>query len=363
MNDLLVRAAIVGLPRVAFWAVLGLATVCPLPALAEVATPPGRCVYLETNCPGKGWVRSSCNATDPCGSSSSGSSTNNEAARALGTALGQAMACKLFGQGCPGQADNASARANYYGLSETQRARLVEAIAEQEAESAAAQQRVNAVLEGGSTGGLALRDLDTKQNRAPNQTSAKGNTQVTAWKQLHCAAEIAGFALAALGQRGDYDEFGGLSIEALKSLDGQRPTVKCNDAPPFPDVQGRAVDMEQGKQAQRTILSRAAAIAERMKQRGDQPTVSQAPAQTATETPEDKLSRVQRELNKANREKYTGTTQQEIDQQERDRKELTKLILVNNGLEKGELTNMSVSLDDEAPSRSPKPGAKPVPAP
>lgn len=185
----------------------------------------------------------------------------------------------------------------------------------------------------------------------------------TAWKQLHCAAEIAGYALAALGQRGDYSEFGALSVEAMKSLDGQRIDVVCTAAPPFPDGQGRAMDMEQGKQTQRTILSRAAAIVERTKQRGDQPTGLQAPAQITTETPEDKLRRVQRELNTANSEKNTGKTQQDMDQQERDRKELTKLILVNNSLEKGELTNMSVSLDDEALSSPPKPGAKPVPAP
>ena len=185
----------------------------------------------------------------------------------------------------------------------------------------------------------------------------------TAWKQLHCAAEVAGFALAALGQRGDYGEFGALSVEAMKSLDGQRVDVVCTAAPPFPDSHGRAEDMEQAKQTQRTILSRAAAIAERMKQRGDQPAGSQAAVPAAMETPEDKLRRVQRELNKANDEKITGKSQQEIDQQERDRKELTKLILVNNRLEKGELTNLSVGLGDDVPLRPSKPSAKPVPAP
>lgn len=216
----------------------------------------------------------------------------------------------------------------------------------------------NGGLKGSSTVNIGLKELRGADRVTPDTQGTQ-----TAWKQLHCAAEIAGYALAALGQRGDYGEFGALSVEAMKSLDGQRIDVVCTAAPPFLDVSGRARDLEQGKQAQRTILSRAAVIAERMKQRGDQPTVSQAPVQTATETPEDKLRRVQHELNKANSEKNTGKTQHDMDQQERDRKELTKLILVNNGLEKGELTNMSVSLDDEAPSRPPKPPAKPVPTP
>jgi hypothetical protein len=143
--------------RAALRVVLWLAAVCALPAAAD---PGARCISLRTNCPGKGWVTSSCNETNPCGTSATGATTNEEAARALGTALGKLMACKLFGQGCPGHADDSSARANYYGLSATQRQRLVEAIAEEEAASAAAQRRVSAVLGGGSTGGLALRNLD-----------------------------------------------------------------------------------------------------------------------------------------------------------------------------------------------------------
>ena len=214
----------------------------------------------------------------------------------------------------------------------------------------------------GGLKGSSTVNRDLKELRGSDRGTRDTQGTQTAWKQLHCAAEIAGFALAALGQRGDYDEFGGLSIEALKSLDGQRLTVECHAAPPFPGLHG-PVDMEQGKQIQRTILSRAAAIAERMKQRGDQPTVSPSPAQTATETSGDKMRRVQRELNDQNSKKVTGTTQHDMAQQERDRKELTKLILANNGLEKGELTSVSVVLEDDAPARPSKPGATPVPTP
>jgi hypothetical protein len=159
MNDMQIRATITGMSHVVFRVVFVIAVSHSLPTVASAAE---KCVSLKTLCPGKGWVISSCNEKNPCGTRSSVTSTNDEAARALGTALGQAMACKLFGQGCVGHADNASARANYYGLSETQRARLVEALTEQEAANAQAQQRINTVLDGGSTGGLSLRDLDTK---------------------------------------------------------------------------------------------------------------------------------------------------------------------------------------------------------
>lgn len=355
MDDARGRPAITGVKSLMFQAVLGIAIVCSLVVISSNSalsqTPSGKCISLRTYCQGKGWVTSSCDATNPCGSSSGASSTDSEAARTLGTALGQAVACKLFGQGCAAHADNAGARANYYNLSEIQRARLVEALAGQDAASAAAQQRVNVVLDGGSTGGLTLLDLNAKESPTKSQTGTKQGTaaQEKAWKQLHCAAEIAGFALKALEQRGDYDAFGDLSTEALKALDGQG-SVTCTPTPPFPSFQGHEVGMEQAKAAQERILSRAKVIAEGMKQRGDKPAVLSAIDQTAKETPDEKIRRVQRELNQANSQKITGKTQQEIDQQERDRRELAKLILDNSHLEKGELTSVVVDIPQEDPA-------------
>lgn len=199
----------------------------------------------------------------------------------------------------------------------------------------------------GSTG---LKELRGDDRGARDQQGPQ-----TAWKQLHCAAEIAGFALRAL-QKGEYGEFGVLSAEAMKALDGRRIDVVCNAAPPFPDLHGRAVDMDQVKEVEKKILSRATAISERMKQRGEQPTLSPDPAQTAKETPEEKIRRVQRELNQANSQKITGKTQNEIDQQERDRKELAKLIIANNGLAKGELTSVGVNdyLEEAVPPSKPR---------
>ena len=71
------------------------------------------------------------------------------------------------------------------------------------------------------------------------------------------------------------------------------------------------------------------------------------------------MRRVQRELNQGNSVKITGKTRQEIEQQERDRKELAKLILANSQLEKGELTSVTVEIPKEEAPRRRKTAAAP----
>ena len=159
-----------------------------------------------------------------------------------------------------------------------------------------------------------------------------------AWKQLHCAASLSGYAMAALSkpmpgdatknfQEPDYQEFSFLAKEASNAFNGQALGVECPAAPPFPDSSGRAVDLEKVTEAGRKILDRAVVIAERMKQRGDRPAVAPAPAHAVAKRPRTRLRRVQRDLNQVNSRQITGRTRQEIDQQEKDRKELANLVL------------------------------------
>jgi hypothetical protein len=219
-------------------------------------------------------------------------------------------------------------------------------------------------LKGSSTLDTGLREL-----RDSDRVARDVQGPQAAWKQLHCAAALSGYAFAALSkpaqgkaenfQDPDYQEFSFLAKEALNALNGQTLGVACPAAPPFPDLKGRAVDMDKVKEAEKKILGRALVIAERMKQRGDKPAASAEVAQSANETPDEKMRRVQRELNQANSRKITGKTQQEIDQQERDRKELAKLILANSRLEKGELTAVSVEIPKEEPRARRKPAAVP----
>ena len=121
--------------------------------------------------------------------------------------------------------------------------------------------------------------------------------------------------------------------------------------------------MDRVREAGRKILDRAVVIAGRMKQRGDKPAVASAPAQAVGESPEEKLRRVQRELNQVNSRPVTGRTRQEIDQQEKDRKELANLVLANNRIEKGELTSLTVQIPKDEPEKPPAVRRRPAAAP
>lgn len=187
----------------------------------------------------------------------------------------------------------------------------------------------------------ALKDTGLRGTQ-PAKNAAKSEQQ-KAWQQVHCAAFIAQYALAALQTKGDYDEFSTLSVQAFKALDGQQPNVECGTAPAFPNMNGKTVDMDRVISTERQVLERATKIAERMKQRGDkpgsmQPTMTKPPA---NETQIEKVRREQRELNVINTAKNTGKTQQEINQQEKDRKELANLVIRNNDLESGKLVDRS----------------------
>ena len=182
-----------------------------------------------------------------------------------------------------------------------------------------------------------------------------------AWKQLHCAAALSGYAFAAVKQTTpDYQESSFLLAQAQKALEGQSLGVECPATPPFPEMHGRAVEMDRVKEAEKKIISRAVVIVERMQKSSNPPATITAPARDAAETSDEKMRRVQRELNDANRKKISGKTQLEIDQQEKDRKELANLILANSRLEKGELTSVSVDTSEE---EAPKPRRKSVPVP
>lgn len=203
----------------------------------------------------------------------------------------------------------------------------------------------------GSTVDTGIRDLKpSREVRDPGGKQA-------AWKQLHCAVSISGYALGALDKMGDYQEFGTLSVEALKALDGGRPGVECPAAPPMPDLQGRSVDMERLKGEERKILERAAVIAERMRQAKEKSTNPSAPSPVPTnETEMGKKVRVQKELNEINSRKIYGN-QKEIDEQEKNRKELAKLILENE-----KLTSVTFGTSEETPpGRRRKPVEPPSP--
>lgn len=191
-------------------------------------------------------------------------------------------------------------------------------------------------LKGSSSSETGLRGAKPASNRDQGK-------QATAWKQLHCASSVTGFALRAL-QGGDLEEFGDLSVQALKALDGGRMDVECPATPAMPTPKGGEVDMERLQSRERQVLEKAGKIAERMKKReankADVPSSKTVPT---NETDLEKKVRVQKELNKINQQKIAGN-QKEIAQQEKERKELAKLLLENNNL-----IDVKVNIAEEAP--------------
>lgn len=199
--------------------------------------------------------------------------------------------------------------------------------------------------------------------------------QAAAWRQLHCAASIFGYALSALQTKGDYDEYGTLSVEAMKALEGKRLTVECKSAPSVPSVGGTEVDVDKLKAAEKTLIDRANTLAQRMKQTPaalSQPQTPKPPApqpavQPCTGTRIERMRCAQARLNDINTKKVTGNTKEEISTEEKNRRELAELVLKNNGLEKGELTSFNEDVSEKAAPTTPgttKPsGRRPVPPP
>lgn len=69
----------------------------------------------------------------------------------------------------------------------------------------------------------------------------------------------------------------------------------------------------------------------------------------------------QARLNEVNSKKLLGQTTAALSEEEKNRQELGKLVLMNNGLEKGDLS-VIVNTSEEAPTHRHRP-PKPVPPP
>jgi hypothetical protein len=210
------------------------------------------------------------------------------------------------------------------------------------------------------SGNYSLRDAVAEPGLKGSTTSSPDpSKQAAAWRQLHCAAYIFGYALSALQTKDTYNEYGTLSVEAMKALDGKRPNVVCKPPPSVPSVGGTEVDVDKLRLAEKDLIDRANALAQRMKQTPAAPSppqTSQPPApppaaQPCTGTKMERLRCTQARLNKINEEKYKGHTKEEISVEEKNRKELADLVLINNGLEKGEFTSVSAP----PPETDPKP--------
>lgn len=128
-----------------------------LAALASPGTGGERCINLRTQCPGRGWVTTSCDDPDPCGLGSGGGSSD---AASTGAAIGQALGNAIV-EGVKQAQERARIRAEEARI---EAARLQALWAEQEAErqrlfQAQKSSLLNAT---GAEGGLRLRDSATE---------------------------------------------------------------------------------------------------------------------------------------------------------------------------------------------------------
>lgn len=195
----------------------------------------------------------------------------------------------------------------------------------------------DAVAEPGLKGSTALKPDPSKQ--------------AAAWRQLHCANYIFGRALEAL-TRADSDEYGTLSVEALKALEGKRLIVQCIAPTNVPSVGGAEVDVDKLKIAEKDVIDRANALAQRMKKAPAAPAQAQTPQPQPVTPPctgnlAEKRKCAQMRLNQVNDAKYMGRSKEEISTEEKNRKELGNLVLINSGLEKGEFTSVGANTSDE----------------
>jgi hypothetical protein len=183
-----------------------------------------------------------------------------------------------------------------------------------------------------------------------------------AWKQLNCAAAIAGNAIAALqsaldGKSDERDEFKYLSSESSKALAGETLGVVCPATRALPSRNGQPVDVDKGTIALKQILDRAAKVAERLRA-----PLPSSPAQTTSAgispgNGGDELSKLrdtQLALNQINERKYDSTSQDAINREKQTKREAGALLLAAQKVQTGDFSIDLSETGSSSPSRSSK---------
>lgn len=223
-------------------------------------------------------------------------------------------------------------------------------------------------LRGSSTVDTGLREL-----RVGDRGGGDLQGPQAAWKQLHCAAALSGYAFAAVSkQTPDYQESSFLLGQASKAMAGEPLNVECGKAPPLPG--GRAADWDKLRQTQQRMIERAATLSERI-QAGQQARARYEPAAPArTLTPdEQRIQDVYRQqqanqariaqrdapviaaqdaINRAQERRYNPQDAAAIREEQKAKAELDKYVDASKKLENGDpsaMLNLGISLGEEAP--------------
>ena len=253
----------------------------------------------------------------------------------------------------------------------TRKAEEARLVKEQQQHAAFIQERDSAVLKGDTgthffgIGGL--KGSDSTDSELKGISAAKPESELrdlsganAAWKQLNCAAAIAGDAIAALqtaldGKSDERDEFKYLSSESSKALSGEALGVACPPPRALPSRNGQPVDIDKGKIALTRILDRATTMSERLPAplaTSPQPSSARPLLGNASDDL-GKLRETQLALNRTNERKYDTASQDAINHEKQAKQEAAALLLAAHKVETGDF---SISLG--SPSSSGAAGAK-----
>jgi hypothetical protein len=222
-------------------------------------------------------------------------------------------------------------------------------------------------LRGSSTVNTGLRELRVGDRGVRDLQGPQA-----AWKQLHCAAAISGYAFAALSKpTPDYQESSFLAGQASKALAGEPLGVECGKAPPMPDLRARAADWDRLRQTQQRMIERATTLSERI-QAGQQARARYEPARVLTpdeqriqdvyrQQQENQARIAQRDapviaaqdaINRRQERRYDPKDAAAIREEQKAKAELDKYVDASKKLENGDpsaMLNLGIPVEETTP--------------
>lgn len=175
-----------------------------------------------------------------------------------------------------------------------------------------------------------------------------------AWKQLHCAAALSGYAFAALSKpTPDYQESSYLAGQASKAMAGESLSVDCGTAPPMPNLRGNAADWDRLRQTQQRMIERVTTLSQTIRA-GQQARAKYEPAAP--------VIAAQNAINRGQERKYDPKDAAAIREEQKAKAELEKYVDATKKLQAGDpsaMLDLGVNLGEGAPPAPTRGAAKP----
>lgn len=222
----------------------------------------------------------------------------------------------------------------------------------------------------GGLRGSSVVDTGLRELRASDRGGGDLQGPQAAWKQLHCAEALSGYAFAAVSkQTPDYQESSFLLGQASKAMAGEQLSVDCGKAPPMPG--GRAVNWDKIRQTQQRMIERATTLSERIRA-GQQARARYEPARALTpdeqriqevfrQQQENQARIAQRDapviaaqdaINRRQERRYDPKDAAAIREEQKAKAELDKYVDASKKLESGDpsaMLNLGIPVDGTTP--------------